>query len=91
MMDRTRDLSHYNCLKRLIKDGKHFRGMLLLSLFISYPLISHASTSTIDTNVLNDLTAPKVEWEEVGEAGSDVVFINGKYYKYTYNQPTGYK
>ncbi len=67
---------------------------LLYSLALTTTLCtpSFATTTTPEINVdyLNELTGPKVTWETATESDSDIVLINGAYYKYTYHKPDDY-
>ena len=71
-----------------------FKISLILSSFIIYPSFAETTTPKISTDYLNELTGDNVTWnvatEEEISAGTYIVFINGAYYKYTYNNSKGY-
>ena len=81
-----------NLRSKLQKGIKRFNLALLLSSSIVPLTFAETSVPEIDTQYLNNLTAPKVTWQKAtdDDTGSDVVFIGGSYYKYTYNTPEDY-
>ena len=73
-----------------IQSIKLFGTTLLLSAFIVIPAFAETTTPEINSEYLNSLTSPKVTWVEASSSDTDIVLINGAYYKYTYHQPDSY-
>ena len=61
-----------------------------MSFFFVSSSFATTTTPEINVNYLNSLTGPKVTWETATESDSDIVLINGAYYKYTYHKPDDY-
>ena len=61
-----------------------------MSFFFVSSSFATTTTPKINVDYLNSLTGPKVTWETATESDSDIVLINGAYYKYTYNKPDDY-
>ena len=65
--------------------AERFSTALFLSFLFITPSFADTTTPEVYTDYLNELTGPKVTWETATESDSDIVLINGAYYKYTYN------
>ena len=63
---------------------------LALSTALVSPTFAEITPPEINVDYLNKLTGPKVTWETATESDSDIVLINGAYYKYTYHKPDDY-
>ena len=63
---------------------------MILSFFFVSTSFADTTTPEINVDYLNELTGPKVTWETATESDSDIVYINGAYYKYTYHKPDDY-
>ena len=68
-----------------------FFAVLLAGTFLSTNAFANTNTPVINADYLNSLSSPKVTWEEVTASGENTVEIEGKYYRYTYNNVDNYE
>ena len=76
-------------MSKALFENMNFLGTLFLIIGSVCPVFAD-TTPEISVEYLNSLTGPKVTWENATSTDSDVIFINGKYYKYTYHKPENY-
>ena len=70
--------------------GKAFLFSLALSTNLISSAVANTTNPEINVEYLNQLSGPKIVWNEASAADAAAILINGKYYKFSYDESKGY-